>query len=201
MRYHEPLNDILGNRVQVKLLRVLVRTKASFTGRELARIIGHSQNQTSLALRELESSGLVVWQSAGRSHLYSVDSENILVTEFLEAGFRLEDALLDRLADIFFDEVGKDLLSLVLFGSVAKGEEKPNSDIDLVVVVREGADLKVVEDRVAEASLKVARRFGNQVMPIVVKKSDYDKETKSKKGFWREVAETGVNLLPPARSG
>ena len=200
MRYHEPLNEILGNKVQVKLLRVLVRTKSSFTGRELARLIGHSQNQTRLALEELERNGLVVWQSAGRSHLYSADKDNIIITDLLEAGFRLEDNLLNQLAAGFFEEVGKDLVSVVLFGSVAKGEEKPDSDVDLVVVVRDKVDLKSIEDLVAEASVKVAQRFGNQTTAIVVKKSDYEQKMKQKKGFWREVAETGVKLSPSAGS-
>ena len=198
MRYHEPLNEILGNRVQVKLLRVLVRTKGSFTGRELARLIGYSQNQTRLALEELERNGLVVRQSAGRSYLYTADNKNILITDFLEAGFRLEDALLDRLAAVYYEEVGRDLVSVVLFGSIAKGEEKPESDIDLVVVVRDKADLKVVEDRIAEASVKVTRRFGNQATAIVVRKSDYERKTRQKKGFWREVAETGIRIGPGA---
>ena len=198
MRYHEPLNEILGNRVQVKLLRVLVRTKGSFTGRELARLIGYSQNQTRLALEELERNGLIVRQSAGRSYLYTADNENILITELLEAGFRLEDALLDRLAAVYLEEVGRDLVSVVLFGSVAKGEEKPESDIDLVVVVRDKADLEVVEDRVAEASVKVTRRFGNQATAMVAKKSDYERKIRQKKGFWREVAETGVRIGPGA---
>ncbi|MBU4193647.1 MAG: nucleotidyltransferase domain-containing protein [Actinobacteria bacterium] len=200
MRYHEPLNEILGNKVQVKLLRVLVRTKSSFTGRELARLIGHSQNQTRLALEELERNGLVVWQSAGRSHLYSADKDNIIITDLLEAGFRLEDNLLNQLAAGFFEEVGKDLVSVVLFGSVAKGEEKPDSDVDLVVVVRDKVDLKSIEDLVAEASVKVAQRFGNQTTAIVVKKSDYEQKMKQKKGFWREVAKTGVKLSPSAGS-
>jgi len=194
MRYHDPLNEILGNRVQVKLLRVLVRTKGSFTGRELARLIGYSQNQTRLALEELERNGLVVWQSAGRSHLYSADRDNIIITDFLEAGFRLEDTLLNRLADVYFTEVGKDLVSVILFGSVAKAEERPESDIDLVVVVRDKADLKVVEDRTAEASAKVTRRFGNQATALVVKKSDYERKVKQNRGFWREVVETGIEL-------
>jgi predicted nucleotidyltransferase/biotin operon repressor len=196
MRYHEPLDDILGNRVQVKLMRVLVRTKGSFTGRELARLIGYSQNQTRLALEELERNGVVVRQSAGRSYLYSADNENILIKDFLEAGFRLEDALLDHLAAVYFEEVGRDLVSVVLFGSVAKGEERPESDIDLVVVVRDKADLKVVEDRVAEASAKVTRRFGNQATAIVARKSDYERKTRQKRGFWREVADTGVKIRP-----
>lgn len=201
MRFHEPLNDIIGNRVQLKLLRVLVRNKGSFTGRELARLIGYSQNQTSLALKELERNGLVVWQTAGRSHLYSVDPENILITDLLEAAFRLEDSLLESLADVFSREVGRDLFALVLFGSIARSEERPNSDIDLVIVVQDNANLEKVGDRVAEASAIVTRRFGNQAMPITVKKSDYEKKTRAKKGLWREIAETGVNILPSDRSG
>ena len=196
MRYHEPLDDILGNRVQVKLIRVLVRTKGSFTGRELARLIGYSQNQTRLALEELERNGVVVRQSAGRSYLYSADNENILIKDFLEAGFGLEDALLDRMAGVYLEEVGRDLVSVVLFGSVAKGEERPESDIDLVVVVRDKADLKVVEDRVAEASAEVSRCFGNQATAIVARKSDYERKTRQKRGFWREVADTGVKICP-----
>lgn len=198
MRYHEPLDEILGNRVQVKLLRVLVRTKGSFTGRELARLIGYSQNQTRLALGELERNGLVLRQSAGRSYLYSADNENILITDLLEAGFRLEDALLDRLAAVYSDEIGRDLDSVILFGSVARGEEKPESDIDLVVVVKDKADLKAVEDKVAEASVKVTRRFGNQATAIVVMKSDYARKSRQKRGLWREVAETGVKISPGA---
>ena len=198
MRYHDTLDEVLGNRVQLRLLRVLVRTKGSFTGRELARLIEHSQNQTRLALEELERNGLVVRQSAGRAYLYSADMENILVTDLLDAGFRLEDALLDRLAAVYSDEIGRDLDSVILFGSVARGEEKPESDIDLVIVVKDKADLESTEDRVAEASAKVTRLFGNQATAIVVRKSDYEKKTRLKRGFWREVTETGKRIGPDA---
>ena len=200
MKYHEPLNEILGNKIQVKLLRVLVRTKSSFTGRELARLVGHSQNQTRLALEELERNGLVVWQNAGRSHLYSIDKDSILITDFLEAGFRLEDTLLNRLSAIYREEVGKALVSVILFGSIAKGEEKPDSDIDLIIVVSDKADAKIVEDGVAEASAKVTGSFGNQATAIVVKKTDYERKIKQKKGLWREVAETGIKLSPHSGS-
>lgn len=196
MRFHEPLNDILGNKVQVKLLRVLVRTKGSFTGRELARLIGYSQNQTRLALEELERNGLVVRQSAGRAYLYSLDNENIVISEFLEEGFRLEDALLNRLATVYFEEMGSNLVSVILFGSIAKGEERPESDVDLVLIVKDKANLKVIEDHASEASLKVTRRFGNQASAILVKKADFEKKMKQKKGLWREIADTGIELFP-----
>lgn len=196
MRFHESLNEILGNKIQIKLLRILVKTRGSYTGRELARLINHSQNQTSLALKELERNGLVVWQSAGRSHLYSVNRDNIMISTFLEEAFQFEDSLLRKLAEIFSTSIGKDLLSIVLFGSVAKGEERPGSDIDLVLVIKDKADISVVEERVANASLLATRQFGNQAMPVVVTTTDYDRKIKSKKGFWSEVAMTGRRIYP-----
>jgi len=72
------------------------------------------------------------------------------------------------------------------------------SDIDLVIVVKDKADLESTEDRVAEASAKVTRLFGNQATAIVVRKSDYEKKTGQKRGFWREVAEPGIHLSPGA---
>ena len=196
MRFHEPLNDILGNKVQIKILRLFLRTKSPFTGRELARLIGYSHNQTRLALEELERNGLVIRQRAGRSNLYSLDNENIIVTELLAEGFVLEDTLLNRLADIYFEEVGKNLVSIILFGSIAQAEEKPESDIDLVLVVKDKANLKTLEDRVSDASLIVTRRFGNQASPIVIKKADFEKKTKQKSGLWRDVVDTGIELIP-----
>jgi len=164
-------------------------------------MIGYSQNQTSLALKELERHGLVVWQSAGRSHLYSIDSDNIVVNELLENAFRLEDDLLARVADVYKKELGKDLVSVILFGSIAKKEERPNSDIDLVLVFRDGTNLKAVEDHVAEASARVASEFGNQANPISVNNSEYEKKKRSRSGLWQDVAQIGMNILNTSEGG
>lgn len=196
MRFHEALNEILGNKIQIKLLRILVKTKGSYTGRELAGLINHSQNQTSLALKELERNGLVTWQGVGRAHLYSIDMDNILVSNLLEEAFRLEDSLLEMMANTFFDEIGEDLLFIVLFGSIVRDQERQDSDIDFVLVVKDKADIKAVEEKAAEASMVTTRKFGNQAMPIIVTTTDYDRKTKAKQGFWREVALTGQRIHP-----
>lgn len=45
--------------------------------------------------------------------------------------------LAERYAQVAQDVLGDDLVSVVLFGSVARGEARPDSDIDLIVVVSE----------------------------------------------------------------
>lgn len=195
MRFHEPLNDILGNRTQVKVLRLLTRTRSAHTGRELARLIGQSHNSTRFALEELERNGLIVKLQAGRSNLYSLDEDNILVQEILLPAFKLEERLLDEVAMILSREIGNKLLDIILFGSIAKAEENSYSDMDLVLVFKDGVNPKDVEDTVAEASLLIAKMFGNQVSPIIVTKAEFERKKKAGQGLWKEITKTGISLF------
>lgn len=195
MRFHEPLNDILGNRAQIKVLRLLARTRSAHTGRELARMVGQSHNTTRYALDELERNGLIVKQQAGRSNLYSLDQENIIFTDFLAPAFKLEERLLSEVADTFSRELGEALVDIVIFGSVARAEELPHSDLDLVLVFKDGTETGGLEDNIAEASLQVARRFGNQVSAIPLNRSDFYRKKKAKQGLWKDIAETGISII------
>jgi predicted nucleotidyltransferase len=200
MRFHEPLNDILGNRTQVKVLRLLIRTRSAHTGRELARLIGQSHNATRFALEELERNGLITKQQAGRSNLYSLYEENILFTEILLPAFKLEERLLDEVANIISRELGKELVDIILFGSIAKAEESPHSDIDLVLVFKDGVDPGSVEDIVAEASLLIAKKFGNQVSPVLINRAEFERKKRARQGLWKEISETGISLLKSRRA-
>lgn len=194
MRFHKPLSDVLGNRIKIDVLRLLSRTRSDHTGRELAGLIGYSHNATRSALEELESSGLVIHRQAGRANLYSIDENNIIFTDILSSAFLIEDRLLDEVANIISRWIGDNLSSIVLFGSLARGEEGPGSDIDVVVVLKDGVDPDDKEDQIADASVEVARRFGNKLSPILVTESEYAKKQRSAKGLWRDIAHEGVKL-------
>lgn len=196
MRYHQPLDGILGNKTQVRILRLLCRTQSAHTGRELARLIELSHNTVRSALEELERNGLVIKQQAGRSYMYSLDEDNIITTDILSPAFKLENDLLKKVVGLYFDALGKDLVKAIIFGSVSKGNERPESDIDLVLVFKNGINPEDKEDSVAEVSLEVARKFGNQASAILVKESDYKASMKAKKGLWKEIKETGVTIEP-----
>jgi predicted nucleotidyltransferase len=48
----------------------------------------------------------------------------------------VSDALLSQMAQVIVEEVGPE--RIILFGSHARGEARPGSDIDLLVIEREG---------------------------------------------------------------
>lgn len=196
MRFHKPLTDILGSRIKIDILRLLSRTRSDHTGREIAGIIGCSHNAARFALEDLESSGIVVHRQAGRANLYSLDEDNVIVTDILSHAFLVEDGLLGEVARIVSKRIGRDLSSIFLFGSVARGEEDQGSDIDIVVVLEDGSDPSSKEEAIADASVEIARRFGNKLSPIVVTESEFERKRRAKKGVWRDIVAEGVEVKP-----
>lgn len=188
------MSDILDSRIKVDILRLLSRTGSDHTGREIASIIGCSHNAARSSLEDLERSGLVIHRQAGRANLYSLDKDNIIYTDILAPAFLVEEGLLGKVAGIISNWMGDGLSSIVLYGSVARGEEEEDSDIDIVVVLKDGVDLGGKEEAMADASIEVVRRFGNKLSPVLVTESEFARKRKSSRGIWRDVANEGIEL-------
>jgi len=189
MKFHEPLDDILSSRIKVRILRLFSRTRGSYSGREVARLIAYSHNPTIQALKELESQGLLKRRSIGASHEYTLNEEHLLVGGALLKTFDVERNALLEMAKIFEEQIGKDFERVIIFGSVARGEERLDSDVDLLIIIRDGADTEAVEEKVNEATGLVMAASGNPVSPVLISRGEYEKRknAKTRRGMWRDV--------------
>lgn len=70
-------------------------------------------------------------------------------------------------------ELGPALERVVLYGSVARGDDRRDSDIDLLVQVRRRT--QALEARVDDAVTDVAARQGELVVPIVLTRAEVRK--------------------------
>jgi len=169
MRFRNEMDDLFGNPIKVRVLRVLTRfPEKGFTGRELARLCGSSPSQTNAALESLRDSGVVFREIAGRSHVWRLAPEHVL-RNVLVLMFREEADSLERLKS--------DLANLLrplpvkrafLFGSTVRGDGRPTSDVDLFVQVGSRAAKEAVEAALSRASPRFALRFGNPLSSLVV---------------------------------
>jgi predicted nucleotidyltransferase/DNA-binding transcriptional ArsR family regulator len=196
MKWHNALDDILGSTLKIRILRILCKNAYDFTGRELARLVGYSHTQTNSALAELEMNGLVIKRHLGNANAYSLNEGNLLVSRIIIPAFVIEGGLIQGLANRFFKGIGKDLVSIILFGSAARGEESPVSDVDLILVVKDESDLDKLDEKVSEISLESAASFGGLVSPILLTETEYANKKRSKNTFWRTVLEEGIELTP-----
>ena len=138
---------------------------------------------------------------AGNSYLFSINKENAIVSRVLVPAFQVEANLLDDMAERFFEGLGNDLIDVTVFGSVARGEEDDDSDVDLLLVVRDGADIDELEDKTDRISIDAAREFGCSIMPIVTSQSDYRRKIRQKRGFWKDIPKEGIAIGVRGRQG
>jgi predicted nucleotidyltransferase len=187
MIYKFALDDILGNKLKLRILRLFCMAIGEYTGREIAKLTGYSQTYTMRALSDLEANGLLFRRDVGRSHLYSLNQKHMMVRELTKL-FNLERNALEKVAQYIKDGLGESLRSIVVFGSVARGEERPGSDIDMILTLNDGAKA-VTESEISSVSIAASAASGNPISPILVTVSELEKirAKKDKKGMWREV--------------
>ena len=136
-----PLHDnqlFAGEATEDILLTLIRQYDESFSITELAELLSYSRPTVSKTVDVLSSNDLVVENRKGTRRLVQINRDRVIrpnepYLEIPQSEFQLPvrnatEALLDDLDDI---------LAVVLYGSVARGEADRRSDIDLWVLVRE----------------------------------------------------------------
>jgi UTP:GlnB (protein PII) uridylyltransferase len=166
---HRGLDRILGTTSKVRLLRILCAQHRVFSARSLSRLSEITLPAVLKALADLEAEGVVAKETAGGQFLCRINREHALVRNALEPLFQAERAAADELfAALGAAVAAPKPLAAWVFGSVARGEERPGSDLDLFVLVAHEADLAPLEDHLLEEIPAWRTRFGCRVSPMLM---------------------------------
>lgn len=181
MRLNRPLNHILDSQTKATCLRLLCNHPTEINGRQLSKIVKLSPTTVHKAMKELANEQIIILKNYGNSHVYELNKGNKIVIEILKPMFNKERMLLDS----FIKEIVRDIkksgfinsiFSIALFGSVHQGAEKPGSDIDLCVVVKEQKDKKRVEDLIFNMNSGLMVPLGMGIEPYVKTINEFKKD-------------------------
>ncbi len=136
LRY--PLTRTFGSAGNVRVLRALVADRAPQSASQLAAAAGLTPQGVRLVLDTLARQQLAIIHGSGRTQLYALNSPHPFASALI-ALFREEqrrwDALLESIREIVVKR-GAAVSAAWLYGSVARGEDSPASDIDIAILVR-----------------------------------------------------------------
>ena len=119
------------------VLSVLLRTGAPLTGRQVHALVSdeHSLWSVQEALKVLTGLGIVETQTIGRAGVHTINEGHAAV-----AHLRVLADPIGMLRAAIAGAVGSDVESVIVFGSIARGQASRDSDIDLAVIASPGWD-------------------------------------------------------------
>lgn len=160
MRPTYTVDDLLGSRSRIAVLRVLLGVSVPLNASQIAVRSKLSHVAAASVLSEFASMGVVLSSPAGRATVYWLSRDSVYVENVLEPLFQAErdvpQYLVDDLAWAFQDEA----VSVVLFGSYARGDQTPESDVDVALVAENPDTKSALESAIAAHASEFRSRFG-----------------------------------------
>jgi len=192
VKFHGLLEGLFGSPVRTKVFALFVRFPTKpFSGREVARLCGLSSMAAWHAIKAFEAEGLVHRARVGSSDVLTLNPKHFLAKK---PGFlaHLDALALGELKKVLLDSLPTDrMVRMYLYGSVARKEERPTSDVDVLVIVRRAKDKEAVTVASGNAALKVIDLFGNALSVVAFTEDEFKKDL----DLFKEVKKDGVILF------
>ena len=133
MDLSSPLQSLVPT-LDSAVLEVLAGTESGLSATQISRLAPRGSRQgQALVLDRLVEHGLVIAEPANRGYLYRLNRDHVLADAVLSA-CRARRTVLDRLTEAV-KALDPEPAHVSVFGSFARREAGPGSDIDLIVVL------------------------------------------------------------------
>lgn len=195
MIIHRTLDEVFRSWSHVAVLRTLLDTNNGFTGNEVARAAGMQPRSAFKALTALEELGMVRRQRGGRDHLFTLNREHLLIQEAILPLYYSELQFSNIVVTAISAILKKPILCAVIFGSIARKEETPRSDLDLCCIVKRENEKDIVREMLDSESSSLNRKFGVKVAPIFFTLAEFRQKAKKKNLLIREIIEHGKVIV------
>ena len=199
--FHRPLDTLLGAVANVRVLRVLADHGSALTPTTLATRARVTRQSAWNAIARLSELGIFETVGQGRGTSYRLNPAHPLVPP-LQALFRTEAQRVERLFDAVRTAAGgmkPPPVAVWLFGSVARGEDRPGSDIDLAILSPEGQSSRQ-EQELVDALVPFMGELTSRMSVIAMTRSDIRRMRKTRDKLWTELERDGVPLFGRAPS-
>lgn len=160
----------------------LMHPEEEYYQRSLAEKTGHSLAQVQYALERIEQAGLVNKKKSGNRLYYKVEKSHPAFEDLKRAFFKtvaLGDVIREALKPL-----EKKIMFAFVYGSIAKGQDRPDSDLDLLLIG--SVTLKDIANAVADLSEKLKR----EVSPVNYTPATFVERLKEGNRFALELLET-----------
>jgi predicted nucleotidyltransferase/DNA-binding HxlR family transcriptional regulator len=175
----QPIEFMFSQYRRELLAKLLLRPDEQFHVRELERMTGISAGSLHRELKAMAESGLLVRERSGNQVYYRAD-KTCSIFEELAAIFRKTMGMASLMHSALSELADKIAFAFV-FGSMASGQQKPGSDVDVFVL----GDVTMLEVVKAMSSVQDALR--RQLNPVVMTAAEFSEQLATQDRFVSRV--------------
>ena len=172
------------------ILRSMFPKGKDLTIKEIMKHTPYSSYERNNAyLRSLAQKQVIQERKIGKTLIYSIISDKWFSKQAFHAyAFKRAQEFSEEHTIVAkaIRELPEEPIELtIIFGSYAKGTERKGSDIDIIVVSSE-------KEKIETALVSIKRRYGLQMHPIVIRKSEFAKIKGENKELWESLINYGI---------
>lgn len=184
------ISDALFTRTQQKVLTLLYgRLDESFYLNQIVRLAGIGKGTVKRELESMVAAGLITVTAQGNQNHYQANPECPIYEELgsiVRKTFGIADEIRQAL-----QPVAESIMYACVYGSIAKGEERAGSDVDLLMV---GEDLDYAE--VMELLVPLEQSLGRTVNPTLLTPAAFQRKRVQVDSFLaRVMAQPRIGVL------
>lgn len=195
------LDEALGRTPHVKILRYLCRAGGEHTGRAISRAVHISHPAVHRALRTLAGREIVQAVRHGPAISYQLNEEHWLVRTGIRPLFDAESTFFTAVGEAVRKAAGVPVRSVIVFGSVARGDAVAESDIDLLCLTVRADDGAKADRNLTEGAVALRHQFGRRLSVLVLPAAEFVRRYRRKERLVREAVETGWAVAGEPLSG
>jgi len=167
----------------------------SHTTKEIENKSGYSHERVYTILMGLIKKDYLLKRKVGKTYLFSANLKKDFLLPFIhfhtqrkEKFLKSKPISIKNLLEEFIEKISNDnLISVIIFGSYAKGEERKESDIDILCVVRK-------KDGIEKIALSLVHKYNKKITPVVVLAKDFPNMKKDNPSFYEDLIKFEVIL-------
>jgi predicted nucleotidyltransferase len=196
MKLNYPLLQALNSNIKARMIKFLLTHEASMSEREIASVLKISHMSVNRTLRELADLNFVNYIAVGKAHLWKVNRKSYAFKALsrLIKGVSTISGPMEDFRRFLLRNMPKNLVKkAVLFGSVAKGTERADSDIDIFILAKNPRAKSTLKSKMEALSGLCFELYGNRLSPYILT----EREMKRKKSM-RLISEInkGIEIFP-----
>jgi predicted nucleotidyltransferase len=196
MDFENPIEAVIPGS-SGRLLAALARVDAELPVGRLAQVAGVGRTMASGLVGELAELGIVSRREVGRTALVRLNREN-LVGDLVGRLGGIREIAIEKLRQLA-SRLEPRPLSLLVYGSFARGTSGPGSDIDVLAIRPIDTDPEHWSDALTAFSASAAALTGNSVQILDYEAQDFAQRYATREGdagaeFWLSVSRDAVLL-------